>query len=144
MPPPPSPMVAWPVRPQRLAQLLGDTFGAASVRIVWATWMKQPGVLPLRTTWTPDTTGFIGSGFGEFGATIFIEPVQRAQHRVICAQLEAEAIPALVGWLHDALRSHPAWQLSHHERAWFYVDGRVSVQDRDGFHQEAPSYKPRA
>lgn len=134
MPRSPSPLVAWPIKPQCLAELL-EPVGTGLLRTAWATWLKQPSQAPISVIWTPTTKGQVGGGFGEPGVTVWVRPVDRSDHQRVRSAVEAQVIAELVAWIQDAFVAGDAWKLTHHERAWFYLNGSFTAQDRDGFHR---------
>ena len=138
MPRSPSPLVAWPIKPQRLSELL-EPVGTDLLRVAWATWLKQPSTAPISVTWTPHTKGHVGGGLGDPGVTVWVRPVDRSDHQRVRDAVEAQVVPALLAWIQDAFVAGDAWKLTHHERVWFYLDDGLTAQDRDGFHYGAMS-----
>ena len=133
MPRSPSPLVAWFIKPQRLSELL-EPVRTDLLRVAWVTWLKQPSTAPVSVTWTPNTKGHVGAGFGDPGVTVWVRPVDRSDHHRVRDAVEAQVVAALLAWIQDALVAGDGWKLMHHERVWFYLDGGFTAQDRDGFH----------
>jgi hypothetical protein len=137
----PSPLVTWPVKAHQLAEIV-ESSGTDLVRIVWASWLKQPSSRPLSVTWTPNAKGAIGGGFGEAGLTIWVRPVDRADPERLRAMLATAVVPELLAWIKSALEAGEAWQGTHHERTWFCEAGSLTAQDRDGFHRAEMRLQP--
>lgn len=115
MPPRLPPALAWPLRPSEVKEALGESAG--SVRVVWASWHRKPSSTPLRATWDPEYPAVIGGWVGK-GATLWIEPIDRADAERVRRHVRDRTLGQACDWLSQAVAAGEGWQATKHQVEW--------------------------